>query len=105
MKSFAENVYELLLTVPKGKVTTYKAIGDALGVKAYRAVGQVLKRNPDAPRIPCHRVVSSDGKIGGFMGQRKGESISEKIVRLRDEGVHVVGGKIADFDTVFFKFT
>lgn len=104
MKTFSERVYDLLLTVPKGKVTTYKAIGDALGVKAYRAVGQVLKRNPDAPRIPCHRVVSSDGKIGGFMGQRKGESIAEKIVRLRNEGVFTENGKVKDFEKVLYKF-
>jgi methylated-DNA-[protein]-cysteine S-methyltransferase len=98
MPTFSDKVYELLLTIPKGKVTTYKAIAHALGIKSYRAVGQALKRNPDAPRIPCHRVVSSDGKIGGFMGQRTGSAIAEKIVRLREEGVFTENGWVKDFD-------
>ncbi|MDO8480243.1 MAG: MGMT family protein, partial [Nanoarchaeota archaeon] len=59
--NFDENVWALCRKVPKGKVTTYKAIAEALGTKAYRRIGQALKRNPDAPRTPCHRVVASDG--------------------------------------------
>jgi methylated-DNA-[protein]-cysteine S-methyltransferase len=52
MKSFAEKAYDLLRKVPKGRVTTYKEIANALGTRAYRGVGQVMKRNPYAPEVP-----------------------------------------------------
>jgi O6-methylguanine-DNA--protein-cysteine methyltransferase len=52
MKTFADRAYELLRTVPKGRVTTYKEIAHALGTKAYRGVGQAMKRNPYAPEVP-----------------------------------------------------
>ena len=60
---FNEKVYSLLRKVPKGKVTTYKELAEKLNTKAYRAVGQAMKCNPYAPEVPCHRVVSSSGKI------------------------------------------
>lgn len=92
--SFAEKVYEELKKVPKGKVTTYKLLAIKLGTKAYRAVGSALKNNPYAPEVPCHRVIKSDGKIGGFMGKMSGEGVAKKIVLLRNEGVEVLGGKV-----------
>jgi len=52
MKTFAEETYNILRTVPEGRVTTYKEIAHALGTKAYRGVGQVMKRNPYAPEVP-----------------------------------------------------
>ena len=52
MKSFSDKVYDLLRKVPKGRVTTYKEIAHALGTKAYRGVGQAMKRNPYAPEVP-----------------------------------------------------
>jgi methylated-DNA-[protein]-cysteine S-methyltransferase len=52
MKAFAERVYDLLRTVPEGRVTTYKLIANALGTKAYRGVGQAMRRNPYAPEVP-----------------------------------------------------
>jgi len=98
---FADKVYGLCKKVPKGKVTTYKEIGNALGGKGmiYRAVGAALNRNPYAPRVPCHRVVSADGSIGGFAhGSRK------KIQMLKKESVKVKSGKIVDFEKKLFKF-
>lgn len=92
--TFAEKVYEELRKVPSGKVTTYKHLAEKLGTKAYRAVGSALKNNPYAPAVPCHRVVKSDGSIGGFMGKTKGEEVAMKVVLLRDEGVEVVGMKV-----------
>jgi len=80
--SFADEVYKVLKDVPMGKVTTYKALGEKLGTKAYRAVGQALKNNPYAPEAPCHRVVRSDGSIGGFMGKIEGTEIERKIAIL-----------------------
>ena len=55
--NFNEKVWQLTKKIPKGKVTTYKLIAQKLKTKAYRAVGQALKRNPHAPKVPCHRVV------------------------------------------------
>ena len=82
-----QKVYDFLVTqVPKGKVTTYGTIARAIG-SSPRAVGGALKCNPYAPKIPCHRVVSMDGSIGGFNGVTKGEPISRKIALLKKEGV------------------
>ena len=63
---FQDKVYELCKKVPRGKVTTYKALAEKLGSKAYRAVGNAMNKNPYAPMVPCHRVVNSDGTVGGF---------------------------------------
>ena len=77
--SLAEKVYLKLREVPRGKVTTYKWLAEVAGSKGYQAIGQILKRNSDAPRTPCHRVVSSNGKIGGFWGEMSGKRIEEKL--------------------------
>jgi len=52
MKTFADKAYDLLRKVPKGRVTTYKEIAHALGTRAYRGVGQAMRRNPYAPEVP-----------------------------------------------------
>ena len=89
--SFNEKVYALLKKVPKGKVTTYKALAEKLGTKAYRAVGQAMRCNPYAPNVPCHRVVSSDGSIGGFMGKKNSDSkeVMKTINMLKKEDVYI----------------
>jgi methylated-DNA-[protein]-cysteine S-methyltransferase len=92
--NFSERVYEVLRQVPKGKVTTYKELAKKLGSRAYRAVGTARKNNPSAPEVPCHRVVKSDGRIGGYMGKMTGEEVSRKIILLRNEGVEIIGGKV-----------
>ena len=56
------------LKVPSGEVRTYKEIAEMIGSRAYRAVGQALKKNPYAPEVPCHRVIASGGGIGGYAG-------------------------------------
>lgn len=104
MTKLADRTYELLSKVPKGRVTTYKALAQALGTVAYRAIGQFMRTNPRAPLFPCHRVVASDGSIGGFMGKTNGEEIKKKINLLRKEGVYVNKDKIIDFEKVFYKF-
>lgn len=87
--SFSEQVWNLIKKIPKGKVTTYGEIARALGKPgASRAVGQALKRNPYAPEVPCHRVVRSDGTIGGFRGANM-KDVREKADMLRQEGVSV----------------
>jgi methylated-DNA-[protein]-cysteine S-methyltransferase len=88
---FAEQCYEVLRKVPSGKVTTYKEIAHALNSKAYRAVGTAMNKNPysfiDGGKIPCHRVINSDGKVGGFAKGSK-----KKIEMLRKERVEIFGG-------------
>jgi len=101
--SFSERVYVACKMIPKGKVSTYADIARFLN-SAPRAVGQALKRNPYAPRVPCHRVVKSDGKIGGFMGAARGPQVGRKIGLLSEEGVEVKGGKVVDFPRVLFRF-
>jgi methylated-DNA-[protein]-cysteine S-methyltransferase len=96
MDSFDSRVYSLLRQVPKGKVTTYRDVARALGMNSYRCVGQALRRNPHAPAVPCHRVVKSNGEIGGFGGEIRPDSaqVRRKKRLLRSEGVVIVGNKI-----------
>jgi len=101
--SFQERVYATLRTVPRGTVTTYADLAAATGSSA-RAIGQAMRHNPYAPRVPCHRVVASDGRIGGFDGQTRGKKIAEKILLLKKEGVTVENGKIADFGKVRYRW-
>lgn len=84
MRSFAMRVYEVVKTIPKGKVFCYRDVAFLVGSpKAYRAVGTALSKNRD-PGIPCHRVIRSDGKVGGYnRGSRKKELL------LRREGVRI----------------
>ncbi|AJF61031.1 TPA: MGMT family protein [Candidatus Woesearchaeota archaeon] len=102
--SLSERAYRLLKKVPKGKVTTYKEMARALNTKAYRAIGQIMRHNPDAPHTPCHRCVASDGSIGGFSGQTKGKEISRKISMLKKEGVKFEGNRIKNFEKVLYRF-
>lgn len=66
MTDFQQKVYAALLLIPKGKVTTYKLLGDFIGCRSAQAIGQALTRNPDSPGVPCHRVIRTDGHIGGY---------------------------------------
>jgi methylated-DNA-[protein]-cysteine S-methyltransferase len=67
MNSFNRKVYKAVLSIPLGQTRTYKWVAAKIGSpRAYRAVGQALKNNPYPLIIPCHRVVASGGKIGGY---------------------------------------
>ena len=85
---FQNKVYAIVKRVPKGKTTTYKAIAKKLN-SSPRAVGQALKVNPysfpDGGDVPCHRVIMSNGEIGGFSGSNP-ENIKKKIELLKKEG-------------------
>ena len=106
-KSFNEKCYELLKLVPKGKVTTYKELANALGTKAYRAVGNAMNKNPhNVDVVPCHRVVNADGRMGGYAWEE-----ATKVSKLEGEGVKIKrigddmrGWKIDNFKEVLFKF-
>jgi methylated-DNA-[protein]-cysteine S-methyltransferase len=101
---FDAKVWKLMEQIPKGRVTTYGLIARKLNTKAYRAVGNACRKNPYAPRVPCHRVVRSDGTIGGFGGKTSGKTVGQKIQLLRKENVDVKNGRIVDFERVLFKF-
>ena len=68
MKAFTAKVYQTVLSIPLGQVRSYKWVAKKCGsAGAARAVGQILKRNPYPLIIPCHRVVNSDQKAGGYI--------------------------------------
>jgi len=86
-----KKVLDLVRKIPKGKVTTYKIIAEKLNSRAYRAVGSALKNNKNPVIIPCHRVINSDGSLGGYKGIRNNK---EKSDLLRKEGIEINKGKI-----------
>jgi methylated-DNA-[protein]-cysteine S-methyltransferase len=92
-------LYDLLSEIPKGKVTTYKELAKKLKTKGYRAVGQIVGANPNAPKVPCHRVVRSDGGLGGYAF-----GLDKKIAILNKEGIKISDGKVIDFDNKLYKF-
>lgn len=80
--TFKDRVHAIVRKIPEGKTMTYKEVAKKAGSpKAYRAVGTVLSKNYD-PKIPCHRVLRSDGGIGGY--NRGGAK--KKILILKKEG-------------------
>ncbi len=82
---FYQKVWSVVSKIPKGEVRTYKWVAQQVGSpNAVRAVGQALKNNPFAPIIPCHRVIKSDGTLGGY---RLG--IKKKIALLSSEGIKI----------------
>lgn len=100
LTEFERKVLRVLRRVPGGKVTTYGELARAAGKPgAARAVGNALNKNPAAPHVPCHRVVLSDGRLGGYAG-----GIKKKIALLGGEGVTVKSGHIADFRQKFYRF-
>jgi methylated-DNA-[protein]-cysteine S-methyltransferase len=96
MTDFEQMVYQAVRQIPKGRVSTYARIARSIGRSgSARAVGNALNRNPFAPEVPCHRVVKSDGGLGGFaFGQEA------KADLLRSEGLMISGGKLAGFKDI-----
>ncbi len=85
VQSFAKKVYSMCAKIPKGKVSTYSAIAKTVGIpNSARAVGNALNKNPDTQKVPCHRVVRSDGFVGGYAFGTKA-----KIAKLRKEGIKI----------------
>jgi len=82
---FEKKVYEAVSLIPRGKVKSYAQIAKEAGFPgAYRAVGNALNKNPCIGRIPCHRVIKSNGEIGGFS---LGTQAKKRM--LRKEGVYI----------------
>jgi methylated-DNA-[protein]-cysteine S-methyltransferase len=94
---FQQRVYEALLEVPAGRVTTYGLLAARIGCAAPRAVGQALGENPFAPRVPCHRVIAGNLRPGGFSHATAGTPLRRKLRLLQREGVRFnAAGKLAD---------
>jgi O-6-methylguanine DNA methyltransferase len=92
MKSFKEKVYQISAGIPKGKVATYGQLASLAGSpRAARAVGLLMKNNPDLNLVPCHRVVAADGKLTGYSA---GHGIPTKRKMLIKEGVSFAGEKV-----------
>ena len=82
---FQLKVWNYLKKIPRGKVKTYSEVAEAIGKPlAVRAVANAIGKNPLAPQIPCHRVIRSDGSLGGYSG--KG-GIKTKRLLLKKEGI------------------
>lgn len=98
MMDFIDSVLFLTSQIPSGSVTTYREIAKCLGnVRLSRAVGNALNRNPNPVEIPCHRVILSNGNVGGFS-----RGVKEKIRLLRKEGILIENNKVKDFKKIFF---
>lgn len=94
-----KKVYSLLRQIPEGKISTYKDLALAVGTKSFRSIGQILKCNPDAPKTPCHRIVKSNGEMGGYAF-----GLDRKISLLEKEGIKIADGKIINFKQKLFNF-
>ena len=95
-----ERVYKKLLKVPKGKVTTYKDLAESVGLKnGQRVIGRIMNQNPYPVIIPCHRVVKSDGNIGGYS---YGQDVKTSL--LSKEGIKIKNGKVLNFEKSVYRF-
>jgi O-6-methylguanine DNA methyltransferase len=92
----SSDVYDLLLKIPAGKVSTYGDLAKALGNPlASKEIGRILGKNPNPIEVPCHRIVMSDGKVGGYV-----HGSDRKIELLEKEGVSFTNGIVNDFKNV-----
>ncbi len=82
---FQIKVWKYLITIPKGQLRTYLDVAKAIRrPKAVRAVANAIGKNPYAPKVPCHRVIRSDGRLGGYSGPG---GIKTKKKLLKMEGI------------------
>ncbi|MFA6393611.1 MAG: MGMT family protein [Patescibacteria group bacterium] len=99
LTAFEKRVLSAIKAIKKGRVSTYKEVAKKIGAPgAGRAVGNTLNKNPWAPEVPCHRIVRSDGRIGGYAGGKR-----KKIKLLKEEGVIVRNNKIEGFNAVLMR--
>lgn len=89
--TFADKTYDTVARIPRGKVATYGQIAEMAGnPRAARAVGMLMSRNTDTKRVPCHRVVASDGRLTGYAFG----GVTQKRERLAAEGVAFSGDAV-----------
>ena len=95
---FQQAVWDKLLEIPRGRVTTYGEIARSLGNSgAGRAVGSACGSNPHLVQVPCHRVVAGTGQVGNYR-----EGSARKVALLEKEGIQVVDNRIVDFKQKMF---
>ncbi len=88
------------MEVPPGFVTTYGDLARAAGLKnGQRLVGMIMNKNPNPSIVPCHRVVMSDGNLGGYA---YGKEVKENM--LLAEGLKISGRRLDDFESVRYRF-
>lgn len=96
--SFSQEVWAVTKKIPQGKVATYTIIAKMIKrPKSARAVGNALNVNPFAPIVPCHRVIRSDGSIGGFAS-----GSNKKRALLTREGITIINGKVVPLQKYLF---
>ncbi len=89
MTSFQEEVYKVVRKIPKGRIMSYKSVAKKAGRPlSWRAVGNILNRHQE-PGLPCHRVIRSNGKIGGY---RRG--VRKKTLLLKKEGIIIKNDRV-----------
>jgi methylated-DNA-[protein]-cysteine S-methyltransferase len=97
---FKDKVWAATRRIPKGKVTTYKILAQFIkSPNASRAVGNALSKNPNTSRTPCHRVIRSNGFVGGYALGTK-----NKIKKLANEGVQISNAGFVDSKKYLFSF-
>lgn len=100
MNKLIDKVLPIVSQIPRGKVVTYQQIAQKIGHKGLaRAVGNALHRNPYLIKIPCHRVVRSDHKVGNYA-----LGLAKKIKLLQNEGIIIKQGKVANFHSCLYRF-
>lgn len=90
LSPFAQSVYDVVKLIPKGKISTYKLVAEAINnPKSSQAVGTALSKNPFSPEVSCHRVINSDYSIGGFFGKKdtSSDDVKKKLKILKEEGI------------------
>ncbi|MFA5838837.1 MAG: MGMT family protein [Candidatus Paceibacterota bacterium] len=100
LSKYINPVFKFLKTIPKGKVVTYKNIARHCGIRNARNIGWVLKQNTESNRVPCYKVICSNGKLAGgykFGGQK------EQKKHLLDDGIEFnKSGRIKDFKVICY---
>lgn len=94
----AEKLYAAVKRIPPGRISTYIEASRAAGIKSPRHTGRLLSKNPCIGKIPCHRIVRSDGSVGGYSGEGGKDG---KINILRSEGIEFEGDVIKNFSDRF----
>ena len=98
-KNFNKRCYQKLVLIPKGMISTYSDIAKSLGSKAYRAVGNAMANNPHPISVPCHRIIRSDGSLGGYA-----LGINKKIDLLQKEGILIKKNKVLNYKKIIHSF-
>ena len=98
-KNFNKRCYEKLILIPEGMISTYAEIAKSLNSKGYRAVGNAMANNPQPISVPCHRIIRSDGSLGGYA-----LGINKKIQLLKKEGIQIKDNKVVDFKNKLYQF-